>query len=109
MVNYLAQTKLEDVPGATENGVATIKGLEVIFSNVVTIAIALAGIALFIMLISGGFKFLTAGGDKQGVEGAKQTLTYALIGFVVIISAFLILQFIKEFTGVDVTIFKVTQ
>lgn len=117
MENLLAQTRSFDstkgevvapTPGATAD-VATLKGLEAIFSNVAGIALALVGITLFIMLIIGGFKLMGAGGDRDKPEQARQTLTLAFMGLIVVASAFIILRLIKEFTGVDVTIFKVTQ
>ena len=89
------------------NDVAQLKDLQGIFSNVVGVALAFAGIVLFIMLIVGGFKFITAGGDPKGIEGAKKTLTYAIAGIVLIALSFLILRFIEEFTGAPVTDFKI--
>jgi Ca2+/H+ antiporter len=93
----------------TENGVATLVGLETVFGNVVGVLLGLAGIALFIMLVIGGFKYITAGGDPKGVESAKKTLTYAIGGMVLIAAGFLILQFIHQFTGVDITQFRIFQ
>ncbi|MFH1971554.1 MAG: pilin [Patescibacteria group bacterium] len=101
---YLAQ-HFSDVTGKEA---ATIKDLEVVFGNLVTVIMALAGIVLFILLISGGFRYLTAGGDPKAVEAAQKTLTYAIIGIVVVACAFLILRLIENFTGVPVTLFKVT-
>ena len=89
--------------------VATLQDLEGLFSNVVGIILGLAGITFFILLLSSGFKFITSGGDPKALEGAKKTLTYAVGGLIVIILSYLILLLIKEFTGVDVTIFKVVQ
>jgi len=94
---------------AITNGVVQLRYLECVFGNVVNIALAFAGIILFIMLISGGFKYITAGGDPKGIEGAKKTLTYAIGGIVLIVLSFLILQFIKQFTGANVTDFKIFQ
>ncbi|HJX59327.1 hypothetical protein A2V61_01770 [Candidatus Woesebacteria bacterium RBG_19FT_COMBO_47_8] len=94
---------------AITNGVVQLRYLECVFGNVVNIALAFAGIILFIMLISGGFKYITAGGDPKGIEGAKKTLTYAIGGIVLIALSFLILQFIKQFTGANVTDFKIFQ
>ena len=87
--------------------VAKLSDLEDVFGNVVSAVLALGGIVLFIMLLSGGFKYITSGGDPKGIEGAKKTLTYAIGGIVLLAMAFLILRFIQEFTGVDVTKFKI--
>jgi len=97
------------IDGDLEKCAPSLAGLEQVFSNVVEVALALAGIVLFIMLISGGFKYITAGGDPKGIEGAKKTLTYAIGGMVFLAMAFLILRFIQEFTGVDVTRFRIFQ
>ncbi len=94
---------------ATQYAPAQFSHLEGIFARVIQGAIALAGIAFFVMFIVGGFSYLTAGGDAGKVEGARKTLTYAIFGLVFIALSYLILVFIKTFTGVDVTQFKVTQ
>ncbi len=66
-----------------------------------------AGIALFILLLVGGFKYITSGGDPKALEGAQKTITYAIAGLIVIILSFLILVLISTITGVDVTKFNV--
>lgn len=90
-------------PNASEvvDGAVTLKGLEVVFSNVISVVLALGGIVLFIMLIYGGFKYLTAGGDPKALEGAKGTLSHAILGLVVLVLAFIILKVIAEVTGVS--------
>ncbi len=75
-------------------------GLQDIFSNVIGLAIGFAGIVLFIMFVLGGFSYLTAGGNPQAIEGAKKTLTYAIMGLVLIALGYLILTLISSFTGV---------
>lgn len=87
--------------------IATIQGLECIFINILNIATSLAGLAVFIMLLVGGFKYLTSGGDPKAAQSARNTLTYAILGLVLVIAAWFILKFIAEFTGVEVTIFKI--
>lgn len=81
--------------------VATIKGLEAIFSNILSIALTLAGIVLFIMLLVGGFRYLTSGGDPKAKEAAQGTLTQAIAGLVILLLAFVILRFIAFITGVE--------
>ena len=88
-----------------ENGVHEIKDLVDIVENIFNLAIRLAGILAFIMLILGGFKYLTSGGDPKATESARKTLTYAVLGLVLVIAAWFILKFLSEFTGVNLTEF----
>jgi len=92
---------LSDVP--------TIGEFEIVFGNVVNILLGVAGIALFIMLLMGGFKFLTSGGDPKAIEEAKKTLTYAIAGVVLVVLSFIILRIIEALTGAPVTEFEIIQ
>ena len=92
-----------------QGDVAKLKDLEGVFGNVVNAVLGLAGIVLFIMLILGGFSYITSGGDPKKVESARNTLTYAIGGMIFIALAYLILKFIEVFTGVPVTEFKIFQ
>ncbi len=87
--------------------VANIQGIEHIFKIILNYAARFAGIAVFMMLIAGGFKYLTAGGNPEKTESARKTITFAIAGLALIILSWFILQFIRVFTGVDVTIFKI--
>ena len=78
---------------------ATFNDLNIVFENVVGTLLGLAGIILFIMLVAGGFKYITSGGDPKSVESAKKTLTSAIAGLVLTASAYLILRIIADFTG----------
>ena len=51
------------------------------------------------MLLTGGFKFLTSGGDQKQVEAAKGTLSHAIAGLVVLIAAYIIIQLIANLSG----------
>ena len=83
------------------NDPAQISDLIQIMYNLLNLAIRLAGIATFIMIILGGFKWLTSGGDPKAVESARNTITYAILGLVLIIIAWFILKFIADFTGIE--------
>lgn len=101
--------QLLDLADYKEGGAVTLRGVEAVFNNIVFVALGLAGIVFFIMLISGGFKYLTSAGDPKMVESAGKTLTFAVLGLVFIVISFLILRFIQDFTGINVTEFKVFQ
>jgi len=86
---------------------AKISDLEEVYGNLVSAILGFAGITLFILLLVGGFKFITSGGDPKAVEGARKTISYAIMGLVVLLLSFLVLVLIKAITGVDVTQFKI--
>ena len=87
--------------------VATIQGLECLFYNVLQAIVVVAGLAFFVMFISGGFKYLFSSNDQKAVAAASSTLTMAIIGLIGIIASWLILSFIQKFTGVNVTQFNI--
>lgn len=87
---------------------ATFAQLGDIFANLVSAVLGFAGITLFVLLIVGGFKFITSGGDPKAVEGAKKTITYAIGGLIALLLSYLILVLIKTITGVNVTDFNLT-
>jgi cytochrome bd-type quinol oxidase subunit 2 len=55
---------------------------------------ALVGIVSVIMIIYGGFKYISSGGDSGNVQSAKNTIIYAVIGLVVVAMAQFIVQFV---------------
>ncbi|MBI4157519.1 hypothetical protein HY502_01585 [Candidatus Woesebacteria bacterium] len=91
------------------NQIATFKDLEVYFGRIVEILIGLGGIIFFIMLIMGGFSYMSAGGDPKQIEGARKTLTFAIGGMVLLALSLLIFRVIEAFTGVNLLEFKVVQ
>jgi hypothetical protein len=63
-----------------------------IINVAIPILFALAGTGLLLYLISGGFGYLTSAGDPKKMEAAKTVITNAVIGFLIIISAYFITQ-----------------
>ncbi len=51
------------------------------------------------MLIFGGLKYITSGGESSGITGAKNTILYAIIGLVVVGLAQIIVQFVLNRVG----------
>lgn len=74
-------------------------GFSTLLNNVISMIVALAGIALFAYLLMGGFQFVTAGGDKVQVDNAKKTITNAIIGMIVMSVAFLLVRILEAILG----------
>lgn len=82
--------------------------LEDIFANILHLAIAGASIGFFIMILSGGLKWLTSSGDPKDLENAKGRITFAAFGLFLMLLAWFILKFFYVFTGViDITTFHI--
>lgn len=52
------------------------------------------GVLSVIMLIFGGFRYVISGGKKESVTNAKNTILYAIIGLLVAVFAYAIINFI---------------
>ncbi|TXG75979.1 hypothetical protein E6P97_04540 [Patescibacteria group bacterium] len=55
---------------------------------------AIVGIIAVVMIIVGGIKYITSGGDSGNVTSAKNTILYAIIGLVVVALAQIIVRFV---------------
>lgn len=68
-------------------------GVSSTIHTVVTILSFLVGAASIVMIIIGGFRYITSGGDSAKVGNAKNTILYALVGLIVVALAQVIVQF----------------
>lgn len=87
---------------------AKISDLTEVFGNLIRSVLGLAAIVFFVLLLIGGFRYMTSGGDPKVAETARKMLTSAVAGLIIILISYLILLLIKAITGVDVTSFSVT-
>lgn len=85
---------------------AQLSELPTYVGNVLTFMIPLVGIVSFIMILVGGFRILTAGGNSDGIKKGGQTITMAIAGIALAIVSWLVLVFVRNVTGVDVTNFQ---
>lgn len=65
-----------------------------IVTVVVNIFSLVVGIVAVIMIIIGGFRYITSGGDSGKVNSAKDTILYAIIGLVVVALAQFLVRFV---------------
>jgi hypothetical protein len=65
-----------------------------LIADVIGVISFIVGIAAVIMIMVGGFKYITSQGDGNSISSAKNTILYAVIGLVVALFAQLIVRFV---------------
>lgn len=80
-----------DATASAEAGTSAVNDIITLVINLFSIVV---GVVSVIMIIVGGLKYITSGGDSGNVTGAKNTILYAIIGLVVVALAQLIVKFI---------------
>ncbi len=68
-------------------------------NKIVSFIIPIGSIILLFVLISGGYDFMTSGGVSDKVKGAQGKITAGLIGFVLLLTSFLIVRLISYIFG----------
>ena len=65
-----------------------------VFTQITNTVLYVVGIISVIMLIYGGLRYVISGGDSKKVTDAKNTILYAIIGLIISILAFAIVNFV---------------
>ena len=65
-----------------------------IFQTITNVLLFIIGAVAVIMLIIGGIRYTISGGDSAQVTAAKNTILYAIVGIVVALLAFAVVNFV---------------
>lgn len=68
--------------------------VQTVLKNILNALFEIIGVVAVAMIVYGGFQYMISGGDEKKVENAKKTITYAVIGLIVVILAGAIVNFI---------------
>lgn len=83
-----AQTCVSQITGSSD--------LNTFIRKVVNIISIIVGVVAVIMIIVGGFRYVASGGKAESVQGAKNTILYALIGLIIVALAQVIVRFVLK-------------
>jgi len=106
-MHYLALTipqgnssvQIQPPSGLPSGGLNTVSK---VLGNSLTIMLIVAVILTLIYLILGGIQWIQSGGDKQKVAQARSRITYAVIGLIVALVAFFIINVVGYFFKVNI-------
>jgi hypothetical protein len=73
-----------------------------IVSGFIRLILVVAALVFFFILVIGGIRWIASGGDKAQTETARNQITAALVGLVIVFAAWAIVQLINTFFGVDI-------
>lgn len=74
--------------------VGSASNLQTNIKNITNTLLLAVGVISVIMIIIGGIRYALSGGDENGVKSAKDTILYAVIGVVVSLLAYAIVNFV---------------
>lgn len=101
-MNELAQ-KISITP-APGSDFAALGGLTIpnLISALIRLTVVVAAIVFFFILVIGGIQWIASGGDKAQTEAARNRITAALVGLVIVFAAWAIVALINTFFHVDI-------
>ena len=73
---------------------STLFGTGGIFTTITNVLLYVIGAISVIMLIIGGIRYVVSGGDSGAVTSAKNTIMYAIIGIIVALLAYALVNFV---------------
>ena len=90
---------------ARGNGMpADLVGVDGVFTKITNTVLYAVGIISVVMLIIGGIRYVISGGDSKKVTDAKNTIMYAIIGLIIAILAYAIVNFVITAVGGEATV-----
>lgn len=73
-----------------------------LISALVGLLLILAALMAFFFLILGGIQWITSGGDKAGMEAARNKITHAIVGLIIVGAAWAIMILVQNFLGIQI-------
>ena len=77
-----------------EESIANTPSMQEAIGQIIGVTLSFLGIIFFVLVIYGGFLWMTAAGSEEQVGKAKKIIVYAAIGIIIILSAYIITNLI---------------
>jgi hypothetical protein len=75
---------------------------QALIPSLIGLSFVIGSIIFFFMLLIGAIQWISSGGDKAAVESARARVAQALVGVIVLFSAFAIVKVVEEFFGINI-------
>jgi hypothetical protein len=91
--------KAQDVVGTVSPGTGWADNIGNLITSVLTIVMVVAILLVLLYLIMGGIEWITSGGDKGKTESARNKITSAIIGIIILAAAYALTQLVAYILG----------
>ena len=100
----MLSTVLAQINIAPQNDFSNLNNITItnIISALIILVLIIAALVFLFMLILGGIRYITSGGDKAQTESARGQITAALIGLVIVFAAWAVINLVNLFFGVNI-------
>ncbi len=91
-------TTLKQFAGSEGAGYQTgdTSNIESMIGNIITVALSLLGVIFLVLMIYGGYMWMTAAGKEERVAAAQNIIRAAVIGLVIVVLAYAVSYFVIE-------------
>mgnify|MGYP000399453097 CR=1 FL=1 len=86
------------------NPVAQFSNLSKVLNQVLPTIMVVASLVCLALLLMGAFSYVTSSGEQEKVQKARKTITYSIIGLVLIFLSYLMVRVISFVTGIPLLI-----
>lgn len=98
-LDFTKEAVTQQLPGS-KNAAAADGGFGAWLGNILSAVLFLGSVMVLLYLIWGGIEWVTSGGDKGKTEAARNKITNAIIGLIVMASSVAIVMLVQRFLGV---------
>jgi len=69
-------------------------GINPVFATIIQIALSFLGVIFIVLMVYGGYLWMTASGSEERVTKAKKLITAAIVGLLIVLAAYAITWFV---------------
>ena len=77
----------------SEVGLGT-QDIRVTIVKLIKVALSILGVVVMVIIIAGGFRWMTAGGNDESIQQAKKIISAGIVGLLIIIIAYALTNWI---------------
>jgi hypothetical protein len=92
----------DDIVMSQDTNLFKIDNIGKLIQAVVGTLLIVSALLAFLYLILGGIQWITSGGDKSGMEAARNKITHAIVGLIIVGASWAIMTLVQNFLGISI-------